>query len=54
MRGANQRDDAGFMRRELEQADRHIGRRKGHRIVFGEFGFARPSEFRTGLLNLLA
>ena len=24
MRGANQRDDAGFMRRELEQVDRHI------------------------------
>jgi hypothetical protein len=24
MRGANQRDDAGFMRRELKQVDRHI------------------------------
>jgi hypothetical protein len=33
---------------------RHFDRRQGHRAAFGEFGFARPSEFRTGLLNLLA
>jgi beta-phosphoglucomutase-like phosphatase (HAD superfamily) len=27
---------------------------ESHRVVFGEFGFALPSEFRTGPLNLVA